>query len=190
MSANLTSGEAPLTVGFTDLSTGNITSWLWTFGDNTTSTAQNPSHTYTTAGTFPVSLTVTGPGGSNTAQLTTPISVTLPPPTQTPEVAVSVTGPGTVNRGQNASFTVTVTNTGGVTLTGGQLSFSTTPNRRVRRFNLAGVVGLPSLPPGASWSQTWTGRADKQGAATATAVALDAGGISVGSGTHSFTVQK
>jgi PKD repeat protein len=64
-SGSPTSGTVPLTVNFTDLSTGSITSWSWTFGDGGTSTAQNPSHQYTSTGTYTVSLTVTGPGGSD-----------------------------------------------------------------------------------------------------------------------------
>jgi len=64
-SGSPTSGTAPLTVNFTDLSTGSITSWSWTFGDGGTSTLQNPSHQYTSAGTYNVTLTVTGPGGSD-----------------------------------------------------------------------------------------------------------------------------
>ena len=46
------------TVNFTDLSTGSPTSWLWSFGDGNTSTLQNPSHTYTNAGTYNVSLSI------------------------------------------------------------------------------------------------------------------------------------
>ena len=46
------SGNAPLNVVFTDASTGSPTSWSWTFGDGGTSTAQNPSRTYT-AGAAP-----------------------------------------------------------------------------------------------------------------------------------------
>ena len=69
-SAN-TSGNAPLTVNFTDTSfssaAGGISTWAWTFGDGGMSTAQNPSHTYTTPGTYDVSLTVTDPvNGSDT----------------------------------------------------------------------------------------------------------------------------
>jgi PKD repeat protein len=59
------SGPFPLTVNFTDQSTGQITSWSWNFGDGSTSAEQNPSHTYTYPGTYTVSLTVTGPGGSD-----------------------------------------------------------------------------------------------------------------------------
>ena len=61
-----TSGDAPLTVSFTDQSIGNPTSWSWNFGDGNTSTAQNPSHTYTAAGTYDVSLTATNEAGSDT----------------------------------------------------------------------------------------------------------------------------
>ena len=64
-------GQPPLTVVFTDTSTGSITSWLWDLGDGSTSltttgTLQLPTHTYALTGTFSVSLTVSGPGGSDT----------------------------------------------------------------------------------------------------------------------------
>ena len=73
-----TSGTYPLTVAFTDASTNSPTSWAWTFGDGGTSTAQNPSHTYTAAGTYSVSLTATNAYGSNTLTKTNYISVTAP----------------------------------------------------------------------------------------------------------------
>jgi PKD repeat protein len=63
-----TSGPAPLTVNFTDASTGLVTSYEWDFDNNGTvdSTLQNPSHTYSSVGTYTVKLTVTGPAGSDT----------------------------------------------------------------------------------------------------------------------------
>ena len=64
--ASPTRGSVPLTVQFTDRSTGEITSRNWDFGDNTTSTDKNPSHTYNNAGNYTVSLTVHGPSGSHT----------------------------------------------------------------------------------------------------------------------------
>ncbi len=57
-SVDRTSGELPLTIRFTDESTGGITSWHWDFGDGSTSTLQNPSHTYTKKGTYTVTLKV------------------------------------------------------------------------------------------------------------------------------------
>lgn len=73
--ASLTSGKKPLSVQFTDQSTGPVTSWLWKFGDATTSTDQNPSHTYTKAGSYTVKLKVTGPDGTNTKTSTACIQV-------------------------------------------------------------------------------------------------------------------
>jgi len=53
-----TSGVFPVSVQFTDRSTGAPNSWSWDFGDGATSTDQSPSHTYTTAGQFNVTLSV------------------------------------------------------------------------------------------------------------------------------------
>ncbi len=78
--ANLTNGLKPLTVVFTDTSTGAISSWSWAFGDGGTSAVQNPSHQYNTAGVYTVSLSVTGPGGSNSLTRSNYITVTEPPP--------------------------------------------------------------------------------------------------------------
>jgi len=61
-----TFGIRPLTVTFTDQSTGDISTWNWDFGDGENSTDQNSTHRYANAGTYDVSLTVTGPGGSDT----------------------------------------------------------------------------------------------------------------------------
>lgn len=60
------SGCAPLTVRFTDRSTSVPTSWLWNFGDGSTSAERNPVHTYDNPGRYLVSLTVTNAGGSDT----------------------------------------------------------------------------------------------------------------------------
>jgi PKD repeat protein len=65
-SGNPTSGSPPLTVAFTDLSSGNPTSWSWSFGDGGTSAAQSPSHQYTAVNSYTVSLTATNAEGSDT----------------------------------------------------------------------------------------------------------------------------
>jgi len=51
-------GSTPITVQFTDKSAGSPGSWYWSFGDDTNSVKQNPVHTYTKSGQFPVVLTV------------------------------------------------------------------------------------------------------------------------------------
>jgi len=71
-----TSGTAPLAVSFTDQSTNSPTSWSWTFGDGGTATTQNPSHSYTTAGSYTVSLTATNSAGSDAETKTGYITVT------------------------------------------------------------------------------------------------------------------
>src|SRR5205085_2761834 len=74
-----TNGLVPLTVSFTNLSTG-ATNYSWIFGDGHTSTASNPANTYSNAGSYTVVLTAIGAGGTNTLGRTNYIVVTNPPP--------------------------------------------------------------------------------------------------------------
>ncbi len=75
-SASPPGGKASAFIQFTDTSRGTINSWTWTFGGGGTSTEQNPRYTYTRPGTYTVSLTVTGPVGSDTKTVTDYILVT------------------------------------------------------------------------------------------------------------------
>ena len=77
------------TVQFTDASQNLPTAWLWTFGDGTTSTLQNPAHQYLTAGTYAVTLRATNAAGVTTSAATTvtynttvPVSASCTPQTQ------------------------------------------------------------------------------------------------------------
>ena len=79
-SASTTSGTRPVNVGFTNESTGTITSWSWDLGDEYESTALNPSHIYYFMGDFAVTLSVTGPGGVGAG--TVVIHVDQAPPAQ------------------------------------------------------------------------------------------------------------
>jgi PKD repeat protein len=80
--ASPTSGSAPLTVQFTDTSTGAVFTtpsfvpWAWDFGDGTTSGAQHPTHTYTTPGVYTVKLIRYGSGGGD--DFTGTITVSAP----------------------------------------------------------------------------------------------------------------
>ncbi|MDD5023663.1 MAG: PKD domain-containing protein [Methanoregula sp.] len=100
--SDVTSGKSPLTVQFTDASTGLPTSWLWDFGDGTTSTLQNPSHQYSTTGTdtvtYTVKLTATNAAGSNKVSKTGYITLYSNPPAVSFKASprISTTAPLTV----------------------------------------------------------------------------------------------
>jgi outer membrane protein assembly factor BamB len=81
--ADVTSGKTPLTVQFTDKSTGKPTSWNWDFGDGSRSTDQNPVHSYSKTGKFTVVLNVVKGTKSNQMKKTDMITVRVdkaPPP--------------------------------------------------------------------------------------------------------------
>ena len=78
--ADVVTGPAPHTVNFTDLSRRGPTSWNWNFGDGQSATSRHPSHTYTTPGTYSVTLTVGNSMGSDTLTMTDYVVVTDPPP--------------------------------------------------------------------------------------------------------------
>lgn len=78
------SGPVPLTIQFTDHSTGNPTQWGWYFGDGGTSHEQNPEHTYTSPGTYPVGFLVANSAGYNKTFVPGMIQAQNPVPTPTP----------------------------------------------------------------------------------------------------------
>lgn len=75
--ASVVSGDADLSVIFTDLSTGSPNSWNWNFGDGGTDTTQNPEHVYTVAGTYTVTLFASNGVYSDTKIKTNYISVNV-----------------------------------------------------------------------------------------------------------------
>lgn len=108
-SAAPTTGTVPLTVAFADLSlpgTGTSATWLWDFGDGTTSTLQHPEHTYTRGGTYTVSLAITTSDGTATWLQTACVAAaggpaagfTASPATGTPPLAVQFTDTSTAGR--------------------------------------------------------------------------------------------
>ena len=107
--ANFSSTTSGLTATFTDSSTdanGTIASRSWNFGDGTTSTATNPTKTYSAAGTYTVTLTVTDNQGA-TGTRTQSVTVGTPPLPETLQNGVPKTGLSAA-AGQNLNFTLDV----------------------------------------------------------------------------------
>jgi gliding motility-associated-like protein len=86
--ANVISGCAPLTVTFTDISTGNPTEWNWEFSNGTLSNAQNPVVTFTTAGTYSAKLVVRNASGIDEIERVNYITVF---PSPTPNFSADIT---------------------------------------------------------------------------------------------------
>ncbi len=107
ITAQPTSGVYPLTVSFATTQSGGTGpfTYSWSFGDGGTSTVQNPSHTYTTAGTFLATLSVTDSKG-NVASATVTITVVAPTPPCTGQTIATSIGPVTACSLPQNSFTV------------------------------------------------------------------------------------
>ncbi len=112
---NTTSGTVPLTIQFTDTSANTPTSWNWNFGDNTTSTTENPSHAYTTPGIYQVTLTAANAGGNNVSKTTT---ITVNPP-----LTITSVSNLTSFVGQKVNLTANVLDSFGNLVSGGNVSF-------------------------------------------------------------------
>ncbi|HUF56702.1 MAG TPA: PKD domain-containing protein [Thermohalobaculum sp.] len=80
--ASFTPSCSELTCSFTDTSTdadGTVVGWSWNFGDENTSTAQNPSHTYAAGGTYTVTLVATDDDGDPSAAAEQDVTAVEPP---------------------------------------------------------------------------------------------------------------
>ena len=118
-----TTGGAPLSVQFTDISIGYPTTWAWDFGDGYTSNEQNPLHVYENVGTYSVTLSVTGLSGSSSVTKNNYVTVTTGP-TPTGTVTTTPTTPPPAS--------TIVLNTG--------WNFVSTPRALADGSNTAGVV--------------------------------------------------
>ena len=87
-------------MSFTDTSLNDPTSWSWDFGDGGSSTAQNPSHSYESAGLYTITLTATNAEGDDT----TTRSITVVEPAPIADFTLSEANP---DLGEAVSFTDT-----------------------------------------------------------------------------------
>ncbi len=126
-SATPTYGYSPLTVAFSSAGSGpaggtGTISYLWDFGDGATSTAANPSHTYTatTPTQFAPKLTVTGSGGTSASYV---LSVTVGSVPPTPTITAPINGTS-VLPGQVITYQGSATDPDDGTLSGNALSWT------------------------------------------------------------------
>lgn len=126
-SADLLEGDIPLSVQFTseiEPGTGDIASILWDFGDGNSSSQANPLHTYTEAGTYTVSLTVTNSFGGSTTETKEDYITALPNTPRIELISANSLNFGTVYLGDSsAPQVVKLKNIGTAPLTIQSLSF-------------------------------------------------------------------
>ncbi len=94
-------------VQFTDFSKNGPTAWTWSFGDGSQSTAKNPSHAYSAAGTYTVTLTA----GNTAGAASTSSTITISSAPLQPTISYFGANPPAIAAGQ--SSTITWTSTGG-----------------------------------------------------------------------------
>lgn len=145
------------TVSYTDLSTNSPTSWAWTFvgGTPSSSTAQNPTITYNTAGTYAVTLVATNGSGSDTKTVNGYITVNT---CGSPPVADFSGTPTTLCAGSTVSFTDLSTNSPtswAWSFTGGTPSSSTAQNPTIT-YNTPGTYAVTLVATNGSGSDTKT----------------------------------
>lgn len=78
--ASTLSGSAPLSVEFTDTTTGAATGWAWDFGDGATSTERHPTHVYESEGEYSVTLTASNSSGQSSVTERITVGAAPPPP--------------------------------------------------------------------------------------------------------------
>lgn len=154
--ANFTGSPTTTAIGtnvaFTDASSGTPTTWSWTFGDGGVSSVQNPTHPYSAAGSYTVTLTVTNASGSSTFSRTNYITVNAPAPVA--NFTASTTTP-TVS--QTVTFTDTSTgNPTGWAWTFGDGGSITTGPTASHAYNTAGTYTVTLTVTSASGSSSVT----------------------------------
>ncbi|MCI5056148.1 MAG: choice-of-anchor B family protein [Flavobacteriales bacterium] len=99
-SANFTTSANQLTISFTDISS-NAQSWVWDFGDGNSSSSQNPSHTYASAGNYTVCLTADNPGCASDSSCS---SINVSAAGAAPQANFGTTNATSICEGQSITF--------------------------------------------------------------------------------------
>lgn len=138
--ADPTVGKWPLVVNFTDESIGDITDWLWNFGDGANSTEQNSVHTYNIPGTYTVSLIVTTGSGTTYTKIKNDY-ITVNPTIVSGKVSISIAGHFDLSV-TNASIYIEETTYTTTTDNNGNFTFENVPSGT---YTL--IINAPDLVP-------------------------------------------
>jgi subtilisin family serine protease len=177
--ASKSSGRAPLKLSFTNGSK-NADSYNWSFGDSSSdSSVASPTHTFAKAGTYIVTLTVTGPGGAATASKTITVQAALP------DLSLLLTRTASsLNRGErSSSFVARLRNRGGAGDRGVKITITLPPGSSVKSISTGGrrcthtkrrlTCSIGTLPAGKTvkvrFAATVTTRASLKAAASGAA---------------------
>ncbi len=150
-SATPTSGALPLAVQFDGSASsdpeGGTLSYAWSFGDGASGTGATPSHTYSTAGQYKATLTVTDPGGLTSAASTT-ITAGNAPPTASMQLQVTDRDSGAVltqyKVGDNLTFSGTATDSTGKPLPASAYSWHLVINHGSHTHDGGTIIGQAS----------------------------------------------
>jgi subtilisin family serine protease/PKD repeat protein len=160
-----TSGTVPLSVQFTDTSSGTVSARMWLFGDGGSSTAITPTHNYTATGVYTVSLAVAGPGGADALVRPSFIAVTQPLPTATPTSSATPTPTATPTATPTSTPSVTPTPTSTPTETP-----TVTPTPTSTPTETPTTTPTPTNTPKPTNTPTGTATATSTATATATGI--------------------
>jgi PKD repeat protein len=210
---DVTSGAAPLTVHFSDTSSGSVQAWAWDFQDDGTvdATTASPQFTYSTPGTYTARLTVSNAAGSDSATATITVTdggggggggstVTLTP---TDDAYVKLSAPNKIT-GAETTLRVYKTSTEDtqsyLRFATGSLSGAVT-SAKLRLWVVDGSAGSGALysVPSTSWAEgsiTWNNKpavgavlAGSQAAPVGTWLEFDVSAFVTGSGTYAFALK-
>ena len=127
--------------------------------------------------------------GAQDAVVVTVNPGTVASPPSVPQGAISMMGSAVVQRGDQVTFTVTLSNTGTVAITQTQLALTVSPGNLIKGLQPGGVIAVADIPVGGSVTGTWSGSADKEGTGSITIEGLS-NGVSIDAMVTSLTVVK
>ncbi len=128
-----------LSVEFENKSTNIVTSYLWDFGDGTTSTEENPTHTYSTNGEYSVSLTTTNNSGNNKKEKEDFIIIAIPNEPVATDQVICKGESSTLTATGNSDFNWYETSTGGTSIASGAI-FQTPTLTANKTYYIQGTI--------------------------------------------------